>query len=127
MQSQESLQKIPVKNVCENSEVDNTVQIAAGDSAQSIGPTNVIATPITAHPQMSKNNLNLPVYRAFVNGNPPTIANIPPTNNNGAHVSFYPHLPIPSTWVTPYQMPLPFPPLNLAQQPHEYIPSKSFS
>ena len=66
MQSQDSLQKIPqVQNVGENNEVDNTVQIAAGDSAQSIGQTNVIATPITAFPQMSNNNLNLPVYRVL--------------------------------------------------------------
>ena len=109
MQSQESLQKIPqVQNVCGNNEVDNTVQIAAGDSAQLIGPTSVIATSITAYPQISNNNLNLPIYRAFVNGNPSTIANTPPIINNGANVSVYPHLPIPSTWVTPYQMPLPF-------------------
>ena len=109
MQSQDSLQKIPqVQNVGENNEVDNTVQIAAGDSAQSIGPTNVIATPITAIPQILNSNLNLPVYRAFVNGNPSTIANTTTITYNRAYVSFYPHLPIPSTWVTPYQMPLPF-------------------
>ena len=98
MKNQESLRRIPqVQNVCENNEVDNTVQIAAGDSAQSIGPTNVIATPITAYPQISNSNLNLPDYRAFVNGNPSTIANTPPIIYNRAYVSFYPHLPIPST------------------------------
>ena len=98
MKNQESLRRIPqVQNVCENNEVDNTVQIAAGDSAQSIGPTNVIATPITAYPQISNSNLNLPDYRAFVNGNPSTIANTPPIIYNRAYVSFFPHLPIPST------------------------------
>ena len=111
--------------VSENNEADNTAQRAAVDSTQSSGLTNAIATPFAVYPQILNNKVTYPIYPAFVNGNPSNVAITLPIIYNGAYVSYYPHLPITSTGLLPFQWPTPFLSTIPAQQLYEYIPSMS--
>ena len=74
-------------------------------------------------PQILINKVIYPIYPAFVNGNPSNVAITLPIINNGAYVSYYPHLPITSTGLLPFQWPMPFLSTIPTQQLYQYLPS----
>ena len=111
--------------VSKNNEADQTTQRAAVDSTQSTRLTNVIATPVTVNPQIANNKVTYPVYSAVVYGNPSAVTSTLLIINNGAYVSYYPHLPRNSTGLLPFQWPTPFISTIPVQQLYKYLPSRS--